>query len=502
MWKKTKEIARSAEYMFKNKDEVQKRVLEATRDDEDQITESEFMTVAHLTDDLAALSSIRKTLWKRFSRVTKHPTSCRKALQILDYCVRYGSEKCLNMCLEGTTELQMVSNSHHFSSDKPKEYMNEDQCRNLAQNLLTFVKNRNSYEQARKSGQSTIQRVKSFYVEPLQVKIKPDNSSGYGGPSAYYGNSNQAMNEVSQQRAQYSLNPSQPKPQPQQQQRQSSNTTPTNANNGIQWSSDSDSEPENSPLTSQNRPQQQQQGGGVQSRQTGFSMFNQQNSTSNQTQNSNPFQPQQQQNSNPFQPQQQNQNPFQSQQQNQNPFQNQPNPFNSQQQQYSPYSQQPQQQQNLFTQPANNTQQPSFFPPSSQSLEQQQKEFFTQSSISSNYQQPQQTQQPLSADEILFGPTPSQQQQNSQYVPPPRPDPAYDGIVDFSSTPMQPYSNQPMNQQNGKNNGMLDEFGDLVNLDLNRQPTRAHGRPEMQRGYNGNNNFNYNQPNQYQQKPF
>ena len=491
MWKKTKEIARSAEYMFKNKDEVQKRVLEATRDDDDQITENEYMTVAHLTADSAALSSIRKTLWKRFSRITKSPTSCRKALQILDYCVRYGSEKCLQVSLEGSGELQNVANSHHFSSDKPREYMNEDQCRNLVQNLLAFIKNRNAYDQARQSGQSTIQRVQSFYVEPLQVKIKADNQAYYSGNSNSYAtntntsassNNNQSMNDYAQQKASYSLTPQQ------NQQKESSNTT--TANNGIQWSSDSDSELETDPrqMNRNMSSQQQQQGSSYQSQQSGFSMFNQQKQSSTSYQSSqNPFQTQPQNTSqnNPFQ------SKPQSSSQNSNPFQNQSNPFNSQQQQYSNYNQQ--QQQNFFTQPAQQPQQSNFFQSQQQqqsNLSQQERSFFTQASYQSNYQQPP-PQQPPSADELLFGPSPTQQQQQQQYIPP-QPDPAYNGIIDFSTTPMQQY--QPNNQQNGRNGGMLDEFGDLVDLNLNKQPTRAHGRPEMQRGYNNSS--------QYQQRPY
>lgn len=496
MWKKTKEIARSAEYMFKNKDEVQKRVLEATRDDDDQITENEYMTVAHLTADPAALSSIRKTLWKRFSRITKRPVSCRKALQILDYCIRYGSEKCLQVSLEGTGELQMVANSHHFSSDKPREYMNEDQCRNLVQNLLAFIKNRTAYDQARQSGQSTIQRVQSFYVEPLQVKIKPDNQTYYGGNtntyatstntnaygssnSSSYGNTtSSAMNDIQHQKASYSLTPESNQP------KQTSNTASSTTNNGIQWSSDSDSELETDPREmSRNRSPAQTQGNSYQSQQNGFNLFNQQpqqkqnttfqnQNTTFQSQSSNPFQTQPA--PNPFQTQP-TQNPFNSQQQQQTAT---PNPFNSQQQQYNSFNQQ-QQQHDFFSQPS---QQQSY-------LNQQEKNFFNQPST---YQPP--PQQPPSADELLFGPSPTQQK--PQYVPP-QPDPIYNGIVDFSSTPMQPYSSQPVNQN--KSGGMLDEFGDLVDLNLNKGPARAHGRPEQQRGYNNNQSYQYNQ---YQQKPY
>ncbi|OHS94568.1 hypothetical protein TRFO_39237 [Tritrichomonas foetus] len=487
----TKEKARKTEYMFKNKDDVQKRVLEATRDDDEQITDGEYLTVAKLTYNSAALTSIRKTLWKRFIRIQKAPVCCRKALQILDYCLRYGSPQVRQMILSGSGELQTVSNSHHFTSHKPREYMNEEQSRNLVQNLLALANNQAQYEEVRKNSESTLDRVKNHYVQPLEVKMK-GSSAPYSAasPSMYSSNTSSSYNNPYKDEDS-SSNKSGSGKHAQSASKSHPQQTTQAASAQIQYTSSDDEELEFDPREKSNQQQNKQlnsgnTGGGFQQQQQGFNMFNQQP----QQQNSNPFQQQQQQqNSNPFQQQQQMQpkpqaSPFQQPQQqpNSNPFQQQQsNPFQQQQQQQNVFGGYPQQQ-NAFGQQNAGYGQNNFggqpaFPQqnySQQNLQHQQYNFF------------QQQQQPPSADELLFGPSPTQQRQQPMQAPmQAQPDPNFDGILDFSNIPMQPMSQQPNQQSQNPGGGMFDEFGDLVDLDLQKRPQRAHGRPDtMERGYN------------------
>ena len=468
-----KEKTRKAEYFLKNKDEVQVRLLEATRDDDDQITDAEYLTIAHLTFERAAIGSIKKTILKRFKRVKKAPVCCRKALDILDYCVRYGDEKVRDWVIQAEGALIEVSRSHHFNSEKPREYMAEEQCRNHAKNLIEFVKDKKQYDEVRASSQQQRDRVAKFYVQPLEVKIK---SSSNVLTTSTKGQTFSAK-EVSTANNPYKIDNDR---------NNKINYTSSSSDNSDEYSYEDDDMPDPSSYKPQNNsrtqniPRHEGSGGNLQSGQQGFSIFNsappqkasqggfpqQQTNPFQQQQQPNPFQ---QQHPNPFQ--QQQPNPFQQQQPNpfqqrQNPFGNQPPP-QQQQNQWSPFSQQPAQQTSYGSQLLNSMSQQ---PPQNQSF-----------------------QQPLSADELLFGPTPTQQkpqqpfQQQPQQIQTPQADPAYDGILDFSNIPIQQIAPGPEKQNGG---GLLDEFGDLVDLDLQKKPPREHGKPEnFERGYQNQSPF-------------
>lgn len=92
-------------------------------------------------------------------------------------------------------------------------------------------------------------------------------------------------------------------------------------------------------------------------------------------------------------------------------------------------------------------------------------------------------QQPVSADDLLFGMGSAQPQQPRPQQPMPVQQQAPMDLLDFTAAaPAQPVS-QPMAQapaQQRRGPGMLDEFGDLVNLDLGRQQERSYGAAGMQ----------------------
>ena len=118
-----KGLARKTSYIIKRKNEVQKIVLEASRDDDDYITESEFMTVAHLCYNSKCLISIKKTLRKRFQRIGEAVVCCKKALQILDFCIKYGPQVMRTETLQEISELKNITQSFVHQSTKPRDYL-------------------------------------------------------------------------------------------------------------------------------------------------------------------------------------------------------------------------------------------------------------------------------------------------------------------------------------------------------------------------------------------
>ena len=184
--------------------------------------------------------------------------------------------------------------------------------------------------------------------------------------------------------------------------------------------------------------------------------------------------PPQQQAFNEFmsQPQQQAFNEFMSQPQQQafNPFMSQPQQ-QPQQQAFNPFAQQPMQQQPV--QPA--------FNPFAQARQQQQVQQPQASNLTDLMSLGAPAQQPISADDLLFG-TPAPQPAQPMPMQPMQAQPApMDNFIDLSgpAPAPAPMQSQPA-QQPKKAGGMLDEFGDLVNLNLRGNEERRYGAAGMQ----------------------
>ncbi|KAH0795570.1 ENTH domain containing protein [Histomonas meleagridis] len=508
VWKKAKEAARKTQYVFKGKDPVQKIVLEASRDDDDHVTESEFQTIAHLCYVQAALPSINKTLIKRFDRIADDVVSCQKSLQILDYCVKYGPDTMRSNAMQFISSLNVVSQSYTTAPSDHRNYRAEDDCRNLAGNLMQILKSDEMYEQIRNSSVAQIRQVKQFYVEPFEMNgimidttVVPMDMSIGGinpiSPNVYTPTENsrkkstsssddeeldfdpRAKNKQSDRRAsdpfaspqqsqsnQNTFDPfAQQQQQPQRQQQQGGfdifNQQPQQQNQTHR--SSFDQYPQQQRQQQQGgfdmfgQPQQQQRP--VQQQQQGFDVFGQpqqqQRPMQQQQQGFDVFgQPQQQR---PVQQQQQGFDVFgQHQQQQQRPMQQQQQQgfdvFGQPQQQQRPVQQQQQQGFDVFGQP-------------------QQQGFGQQSQNNFQQQQQRPVQQQQNFDDLLFGapqPQPQQlpqQQYNNSFL----------DLHDSGSAPPPPQQ-KPQQSQGG---GMLDEFGDLVNLDLREKPRTLHGMPQQ-----------------------
>ena len=164
MWKSLKQKARRAEYFFKNKDPVQKVVLDASKEDDEPVLDTDKVMIAKLSFNTTCLYSIQKTLWKRFRRIKKSPLSCMKALNILDFCLKFGSPECRDMALRGISELTNVS-TFPLKLKSPREKAAVEQSRTRAQTIIDTIQNDNSYEEARRSDQRMSARVEGFKVD-------------------------------------------------------------------------------------------------------------------------------------------------------------------------------------------------------------------------------------------------------------------------------------------------------------------------------------------------
>jgi hypothetical protein len=489
IWKWTKQQVRKGQYMVKGKDPIQKIVLEASRDSDERVTDAELMTIAKLSANPSYLASIRKTLWKRFGRVNEDPVCTRKAIEIFDYLVRYGHEGVLTIAQQAPACLSPVAQSRVHPYDHSRFYLAESQCRDAAQSLLTFLGDQKRVKEARDSGASVRDRIANFRLDPDLAEVLskyvpqgggyggPPPPSSYGGGGTYAGSQrtadthNSGGGTSSSVQSPYSSSPAEasgPRAAPS-----------SGSSSGFQFDSSSDGEaldfdpraaakpsppPQKeappSPPASAAPPRGIQQPPAAN---PGWAQFGQQQPAANPGWEQ--FAQQQQQpqaNSGSAQPQQPAADPGWAQ-------------FGQQQQPAANpgWEQFGQQQQ----QPAAN--------PSWEQFGQQQ--LPPQPSPGWGQQPPQQPT--VSADDLLFGPVPGQQQAPA---PPPQPQPQpqpqppqdrYAGMVFDLSAPgaAQQYQQQAGRQQQGpaRQGGMFDEFGDLASIDLSGRRRAAYGRPDQ-----------------------
>jgi hypothetical protein len=177
-------LGRRAGYFIKGKDTIQKIVLEATRDSEDAVTDIELLTIAKLTLTPTYLPSIEKTIWKRLTHIGSATIAARKAVEVLDYCVRYGSPQVHpDVLRDGLAILAAASTSRVYHHDRPVLWQAEQNIREKAGATLRFVRNMTFYQQARDSSLEMIERVK-YFVFPAAIQELLPASAGPPVPTA------------------------------------------------------------------------------------------------------------------------------------------------------------------------------------------------------------------------------------------------------------------------------------------------------------------------------
>jgi hypothetical protein len=182
MLKFVKSMGRKAQYKLKGKDPIQRVVLEASRDDDEGITENEFFMVAKLSYTDSYLESIRKTLIKRFRRIQNDTVPCRKALQLLDFCLRFGSDRVREITQNEIHVVEALTHSHVKAPGDMRGYTAERVCREQAQHIIDMLKNEKAFTELRRTSMDVRQRVQHFVVDPAAIGLKGRYQIGGDGP--------------------------------------------------------------------------------------------------------------------------------------------------------------------------------------------------------------------------------------------------------------------------------------------------------------------------------
>lgn len=433
-----KEKARQAKYQVTRKSEAEKAFLECTNDEKWGPSNTQMQEVVRYSHNYKDWDDIKHLMVELFDEGAKKVRCLKKGLMLLEYLITNGGDNMRSEARMFTGTLQGLCHLHQNTTGEKAAI--EAVIRKKAQDILNLMNDDDLYQMEREKARK------------LKASLSSVTHDEYGGSyqSSTYGDTyGYGRDDYDDRRYQQEDRAAKYAPK--------SNSYHDRQGGGMADPGEyySDDEP---------APSAPPQRGGQ------FNPFQ------DNMQQSQPQQPQ----ANPFgqpQPQQQQFNPFTQQQP-----QQQANPFAQQQQQ----QQQQPQPENPFAPRQQQSAQP-FNPFAQQRMQQQQQPQPQQSAgmdLLSGFgaSQPVQQQQ-VSADDLLFGMGSAQPQQPRPQQPMPVQQQAPMDLLDFTAAaPAQPMA-QPMAQapaQQRKGPGMLDEFGDLVNLDLGRQQERRYGAAGMQ----------------------
>ncbi|KAL8573619.1 hypothetical protein ACOMHN_007172 [Nucella lapillus] len=157
-------IRRTLKNVVKNYSEAQVKVREATSNDPWGPSSTLMSEVSDLTYNVVAFTEIMQMVWKRLNDDGKNWRHVYKALTLLEYIIKTGSEKVAQQCKENFHAIKTLTSFQHTDVDNKDQGMN---VREKAKHLVTLL--------------SDDERLKNERAKAIKAKERfAQNSAGIG----------------------------------------------------------------------------------------------------------------------------------------------------------------------------------------------------------------------------------------------------------------------------------------------------------------------------------
>ncbi|XP_045075773.1 epsin-2 isoform X2 [Coregonus clupeaformis] len=193
-------IRRSVKNMVNNYSDAEKKVREATSNDPWGPSSSLMSEVADLTYNVVAFSEIMSMIWRRLNDHGKNWRHVYKALTLLDYLIKTGSERVALQCKENIFAIQTLKDFQYVDRDGKDQGIN---VRQKSKQLVVLLKDEERLggerSQALKTKERMAQVTTTGAVAPGQGfgrgSSQPNLSTSYseeygkseGSPASYHG---------------------------------------------------------------------------------------------------------------------------------------------------------------------------------------------------------------------------------------------------------------------------------------------------------------------------
>uniref|UniRef100_A0A3P9IN04 Epsin 2 n=1 Tax=Oryzias latipes TaxID=8090 RepID=A0A3P9IN04_ORYLA len=208
-------IRRQMKNMVNNYSDAEKKVREATSNDPWGPSSSLMSEVADLTYNVVAFSEIMNMIWKRLNDHGKNWRHVYKALTLLDYLIKTGSERVALQCKENIFAIQTLKDFQYVDRDGKDQGIN---VREKSKQLVVLLKDEERLKAERSQALKTKERMAQVSTGSSQMGFgrgssQPNLSTSYseeygrseGSPASYHGSTSpNAGSELEQARPQTS----------------------------------------------------------------------------------------------------------------------------------------------------------------------------------------------------------------------------------------------------------------------------------------------------------
>ncbi|XP_075402892.1 epsin-2 isoform X2 [Tenrec ecaudatus] len=214
----TSSIRRQMKNIVNNYSEAEIKVREATSNDPWGPSSSLMTEIADLTYNVVAFSEIMSMVWKRLNDHGKNWRHVYKALTLLDYLIKTGSERVAQQCRENIFAIQTLKDFQYIDRDGKDQGIN---VREKSKQLVTLLKDEERLKAERAQALKTKERMAQVATGTGSNQItfgrgssQPNLSTSYseqeygkagGSPASYHGSTSpRVTSELEQARPQTS----------------------------------------------------------------------------------------------------------------------------------------------------------------------------------------------------------------------------------------------------------------------------------------------------------
>ncbi|CAK9298851.1 unnamed protein product [Gordionus sp. m RMFG-2023] len=181
MWK-IRELTDKVTNAVMNYTEVESKVREATNDDTWGPTGQIMIEISHYTHSFQHYSEVMAIIWRRMFQENKNNwRRIYKALVLLAYLLRNGSERVVNSCREHLFDLKTLQNFSYIDESNKDQGIN---VRQKVKELIDFVQNDERLKEERKKAKANREKFVGLSNQSGSVS-RHNNHSSFGTYSDY-----------------------------------------------------------------------------------------------------------------------------------------------------------------------------------------------------------------------------------------------------------------------------------------------------------------------------
>ncbi|XP_019398030.1 PREDICTED: epsin-3 isoform X3 [Crocodylus porosus] len=177
----TSALRRQVKNIVHNYSEAEIKVREATSNDPWGPPSSLMSEIADLTFNTVAFAEVMGMIWRRLNDSGKNWRHVYKALTLLDYLIKTGSEKVAHQCRENLFTIQTLKDFQYIDRDGKDQGIN---VREKVKQVMALLKDEERLKQERAHALKTKERMS---VEGMGISSNSSHQLSYGRRTSQYG---------------------------------------------------------------------------------------------------------------------------------------------------------------------------------------------------------------------------------------------------------------------------------------------------------------------------